>query len=209
MRPLIALAVLCYGLSALALEFRTPEGVAGRADDLGCGVWRVRLAAADGQFAERGAVQALAAFMARRAPGHDALSTARRESDEVLFTSGFGSDGVTDGGDICGEIANRDARPGDYGRERTVPRPGHADFGQWIESGAIPTGGGKNSGRLTAPLCAAGGIALQMLEERGILIGAHIRSIGTAEADGSFDPVRVGPADFVQIHRNGFPVLNP
>ena len=122
--------------------------------------------------------KALAKFMERRAPGRDALSTARRESDEVLFTSGFGLDGTTDGGDICGEIANRDARPGDYGRERTVPRPGHADFGQWIESGAIPTGGGKNSGRLTAPLCAAGGICLQWLAQRGITIRASIVALG-------------------------------
>ena len=111
---------------------------------------------------------ALAAFMARRAPGRDALSTARREADEVKWVSGIGPDGVTGGGTIRGEIANCDARPGDYGAERTVPRPGHADFGQWIETGRIPTGGGKNSGRLTAPLCAAGALALQWLARRGV-----------------------------------------
>ena len=57
-------------------------------------------------------------------------------------------------------------RPGDYGAERTIPRPGHADFGQWIEMGRIPTGGGKNSGRLTAPLCAAGALCLEYLARR-------------------------------------------
>ena len=121
---------------------------------------------------------ALAAFMARRAPGRDALSTARREADEVKWVSGIGPDGVTGGGTIRGEIANCDARPGDYGAERTVPRPGHADFGQWIETGRIPTGGGKNSGRLTAPLCAAGALALQWLARRGIAVHAHIAAIG-------------------------------
>ena len=121
---------------------------------------------------------ALAAFMDRRAPGRDALSTARREADEVKWVSGIGPDGVTDGGTIRGEIANRDARPGDYGAGRTVPRPGHADFGQWIETGRIPTGGGKNSGRLTAPLCAAGALALQWLARRGIAVHAHIAAIG-------------------------------
>ena len=121
---------------------------------------------------------ALAAFMARRAPGRDALSTARREADEVKWVSGIGPDGVTGGGTIRGEIANCDARPGDYGAERTVPLPGHADFGQWIETGRIPTGGGKNSGRLTAPLCAAGALALQWLARRGIAVHAHIAAIG-------------------------------
>ncbi len=89
MRPLIALAVLCYGLSALALEFRTPEGVAGRADDLGCGVWRVRLAAADGQFAERGAVQALAAFMGEEVPSFGAPDGSRVEVSQTPFAIRF------------------------------------------------------------------------------------------------------------------------
>ena len=87
----------------------------------------------------------LAEFMERRAPGRDKLSTARREADEVVFTAGV-KDGVTTGAAIVGEIASRDMRPSDYGAERTIPRPGHADFGQWIEMGRIPTGGGKNSG---------------------------------------------------------------
>ena len=118
----------------------------------------------------------LRAFMERRAPGRDALSTARRETDEVVFKSGV-VDGVTDGTPICGEIANRDMRPGDYGAERTVPRPGHADFGQWIEQGRIPTGGGKNSGHLTAPLCAAGALCLQWLAQRGVVVSAGVASV--------------------------------
>ena len=119
----------------------------------------------------------LAEFMERRAPGRDALSTARREADEVVWRGGFAADGTTTGETIVGEIANRDARPGDYGRERTIPRPGHADFGQWIEFGRIPTGGGKNSGRLTAPLCAAGALCLQWLERRGIYVNAAVESV--------------------------------
>ena len=109
----------------------------------------------------------LAAFMERRAPGRDKLSTARRETDEVVWRSGVARRGgnaadlVTTGETVVGEIASRDMRPADYGAERTVPRPGHADFGQWIEMGRIPTGGGKNSGRLTAPLCAAGALCLE------------------------------------------------
>ena len=119
---------------------------------------------------------ALADFMARRAPGRDDLSTARREPDRVTFTRGL-ADGFTTGETLCGEIANLDARPRDYGAERTIPRPGHADYGQWLEMGRIPTGGGKNSGRLTAPLCAAGGVCRQILEARGITVDAIVDTI--------------------------------
>ena len=128
---------------------------------------------------------ALAAFMERRAPGRDALSTARREPDRVAFTAGL-KDGVTTGAPLCGEIASVDMRPRDYGAERTIPRPGHADFGQWIEMGRIPTGGGKNSGRLTAPLCAAGGVCLQFLKTRGIAVSARVETI-----HGETDPERM------------------
>ena len=126
----------------------------------------------------------LAAFMERRAPGRDKLSTARRETDEVVWRSGVARRGVsaadlaTTGETVVGEIASRDMRPADYGAERTVPRPGHADFGQWIEMGRIPTGGGKNSGRLTAPLCAVGALCLEYLAQRGIFVQAQIAALG-------------------------------
>ena len=123
----------------------------------------------------------LRAFMERRAPGRDDLSTARREPDEVVFTAGV-ADGVTDGGTIAGFIANTDMRPKDYGAERTIPRPGHADFPQWIERGFIPTGGGENSGRLTAALCAVGGLCKQHLARRNISVAARIEQI-----HGNFD----------------------
>ena len=122
----------------------------------------------------------VAEFMERRAPGRDKLSTARRETDEVVWRGGFAADGRTTGEPIVGEIASRDMRPGDYGAERTVPRPGHADFGQWVEQGRIPTGGGKNSGRLTAPLCAAGALCLEYLARRGIFVQAQIVALGNA-----------------------------
>ena len=122
----------------------------------------------------------VAEFMERRAPGRDKLSTARRETDEVVWRGGFAADGTTTGETIVGEIASRDMRPGDYGAERTIPRPGHADFGQWVEQGRIPTGGGKNSGRLTAPLCAAGALCLEYLARRGIFVQAQIVALGNA-----------------------------
>lgn len=67
-------------------------------------------------------------LMERRAPGRDGLSTSRCEPDRVELLSGVVGN-VTDGGVIHGRIVNADARPSDYGEERTVPRPGHADSG--------------------------------------------------------------------------------
>lgn len=136
--------------------------------------------------------EALAGFMARRAPGRDDLSTARRERDHVTFVAGV-QDGRTNGGVIKGRIANEDHRPGDYGTGRTVPRPGHADFPQWVETGRIPTGGGENSGRLTAALCAAGGLCLQFLASRGIRVSAKVETIG-ARGDDFAETIRQAQA---------------
>ena len=118
---------------------------------------------------------ALAALMERRAPGRDKLSTQRKEADKVELQ--------VKGSTIVGTIASTDMRPKDYGTERTIPRPGHADFGQWVQFGRIPTGGGKNSGRLTAPLCAAGGLCKQWLKARGIDVVAELGAIGRAVGD--------------------------
>lgn len=118
----------------------------------------------------------LAEFMGRRSPGQDALSTQRREADEVEFLDGV-ENGVVTGPVVAGVIRNTDARPGDYGEERTVPRPGHADFPQWIKRGRIPTGGGDNSGRMTVAYCAAGGICKQLLRQMGITVEAKLETV--------------------------------
>ncbi|MBR3704505.1 MAG: chorismate synthase [Oscillospiraceae bacterium] len=121
----------------------------------------------------------LAAFMARRAPGRSSLSTQRRESDAIEFLSGM-VDGVLCGAPLCAVIANKDHHSADYDAMKDIPRPSHADFTAHMKYGedCDLRGGGQFSGRLTAPLCAAGGIALQILEDRGIRIGAHIAQIG-------------------------------
>ena len=145
-------------------------------------------------------LNSLAAFMERRAPGRDRLSTRRREPDRVEFLSGVVSCAdhtvVTDGTPIRGLIRNLDANPRDYGAERTIPRPGHADFGQWIQFGRIPTGGGKNSGRLTAVLCAAGGLAKQYLASRGISVEAGCVEIaGKTKQHEMYDAVEAARED--------------
>ena len=125
----------------------------------------------------------------RRAPGSGPLSTPRRESDLPEIVSGT-ADGVCCGAPLCIIIKNTDARSADYERIRSVPRPSHADYPAYVKYGGHNDirGGGQFSGRLTAPFCAAGGIALQLLEKRGIRVFSHILSVGGIK-DETFDPV--------------------
>ena len=128
---------------------------------------------------ERIDMEALAEFMARRAPG-GRYSTARKEADIPEFISGFNRDQLSCGSPITAIIRNTDTRSGDYSKLENTPRPGHADFPAMVKfgSGRDYAGGGQFSGRLTAPLCIAGGIAKQMLEKLGVKISSRIVSIG-------------------------------
>ena len=132
---------------------------------------------------------ALQAFLDRRAPGHGqgGMSTPRREPDKVEFERGV-SDGVATGETIRAVIRNTNVRPQDYANVATVPRPGHADYAAWLKDGKIPTGGGKWSGRMTAPLCIAGGIALQMLAKRGVTITSRVVRCGGVICGGETPP---------------------
>ena len=138
----------------------------------------------------------LQAFMDRRRPNDHVSSTKRNEADEVQILSGL-KNSVTCGAPLCAVIANRDQRSEDYNNIIDVPRPGHADYTAYLKYKGFNdvSGGGHFSGRLTAPLCIAGGIALQILARRGIAIGAHIVRIGSAKRAG-YNPVTLCPADF-------------
>ena len=119
----------------------------------------------------------LQAFLKRRAPGQNEYSTARREADEPIFAEGLNSSDRTTGVPLRVVIRNTDVRSADYDAFRTVPRPGHADYPAYVKTGQIPPGGGHWSGRMTAPLCIAGGIARQLLARKGIRVDARIESI--------------------------------
>ncbi|MBQ9832788.1 MAG: chorismate synthase [Clostridia bacterium] len=122
---------------------------------------------------------ALYDFMSRRAPGKSALTTHRKEKDQPIFLSGI-TNGKTNGFPLCAIIENSDTRSGDYSGFENTPRPSHADYTAYLRYGghADMHGSGHFSGRLTAPLCIAGGIAKQILENRNIFVGAHLYSIG-------------------------------
>ena len=120
----------------------------------------------------------LYAFMDRRRPGKNSLSTPRNEKDIPIFTKGA-ENGTLTGEPVRAVIKNTNVRSKDYANLKTVPRPGHADFTAYEKYGKDidMRGGGHFSARLTAPLCIAGGICLQMLEEKNIRISAHVEAI--------------------------------
>ncbi len=121
----------------------------------------------------------LNSFMARRAPGQGIHTTARKEADMPEFLSGL-VNGTTCGAPLSVAIFNTDAHSSDYNNIKDIPRPGHADFTAQVKYGGFQdvSGGGHFSGRLTAPLCIAGGICIQILQSLGIAIKTEIKSIG-------------------------------
>lgn len=143
-------------------------------------------------------------FMDRRAPGNNAWSTPRKEQDQPEFQAGI-TNGLTDGTPITAIIHNRNTRSGDYDNLKICPRPGHADYTAIIKYGNEHdvAGGGHFSGRLTAPLCIAGGLCKQWLSQMGVQIGAHIKSIGQI-TDEPFNPM--DPA--IDRISSDFPVLS-
>ncbi len=149
---------------------------------------------------------ALARFMQRRQGGR-AGTTARREPDIPEFVSGV-TDGRTNGFPLCIRIANTNTRSSDYNNLADTPRPSHADYAahvKWLGQ-ADMRGGGHFSGRLTAPLCAAGGIAKQILARRGVHVGAHILSVANVQDDRF--PMLVEPWFFDNIAARAVPVID-
>ena len=150
-------------------------------------------------------LEQLQTFLNRRAPGQNDYYTPRKEEDRPEFLSGV-LDGHTCGAPLAAIIRNTNTRSGDYSNLKDCPRPGHADYTAQVKYGGCQdaAGGGHFSGRLTAPLCIAGGLCKQWLETRGIRVGAHIAAIAGVEDD-AFDPM----CPQLEAVNTDFPVLNP
>lgn len=148
--------------------------------------------------------EALQTFLNRRAPGQNDWSTPRREEDFLEFLGGI-LDGYTCGAPISAVIYNSNTRRADYENLKDCPRPGHSDYTAQEKYGGFQdsSGGGHFSGRLTAPLCIAGGLCKQWLQKRGIRIGAHISLVGSV-TDTPFDPLA---PELEQVDER-FPVLD-
>lgn len=120
--------------------------------------------------------------------GISSISTKRREKDEVRILSGV-FEGRTTGTPVCFMIENGDTKSRDYSDTRYLARPGHADYTAECKYGGYQDfrGGGHFSGRITAPLVAAGALAISALRKKGIYIGTHISSCGEIADRDFFD----------------------
>lgn len=149
----------------------------------------------------------LQSFMERRRGGKNAYSTKRSEADVPEILSGI-QDGKTCGMPLAAIIRNGDKRSADYSEILDKPRPGHADYTAFVkwQGNADMRGGGHFSGRLTAPLCIAGGIAKQILARRGIHVGAHLDAVAGIK-DTPFE-MTDGAELFDKIASKDFPVIN-
>jgi len=114
--------------------------------------------------------------MQRRKPGQSAITTQRKEDDEVIFLSGI-FEGITTGAPIGFQIKNNNQKPKDYTHNNDVYRPSHADFTYDKKYGLRDyRGGGRSSARETANWVVAGAIAKQLIRE--IAINAFVSSVG-------------------------------
>lgn len=159
----------------------------------------------------------LLTFMARRAPGQGPWATARKEPDIPVFTSGVtveetegGKVYISDGTPMRAVIINTNQRSGDYSSLLDTPRPSHADYPARIKFGDTVDlrGGGKYSGRLTAPLCIAGAFCLALLREKDIEVGAHIQQIGAVK-DAAFDRLHLTAEALHAPAKTNFAVIDP
>lgn len=145
------------------------------------------------------------AFMERRAPGRNAYSTKRREPDTPEILSGL-VNGVTCGAPLAMVIYNQNQKSNDYNNIMDTPRPSHADYSGYMRYNGFNdvAGGGHFSGRLTAPLCFAGAVCMQILEEIGVNVYTHILSIKNIKDD-KFNPIKI---ENFEIDKKDFPVIN-
>lgn len=117
-------------------------------------------------------------FLSRRRPNLENYSTKRREKDKPIFSK-LTDNGAIDG-DFTVEIENKDVKSSDYDDLYAKPRPSHADYTRYLKEGELNyTGGGRFSGRLTAPFCVVGGLLKQYLKKNyGVEIFAYLSSVG-------------------------------
>ena len=119
------------------------------------------------------------ALQMEKRKGISSISTPRREADRVRILSGV-FEGKTTGTPIAIMIENQSQHSKDYSATKDLARPSHADFTAQCKYGGFQDyrGGGHFSGRITAPIVAAGAICLKALSKKGIEIGTHIACCG-------------------------------
>jgi chorismate synthase len=151
--------------------------------------------------------------LAKRMPPDPNVTSARREHDEVQILSGV-FDGYTTGAPLTMLIPNKDVRSQDYDKLKSIARPGHADYPARIKYGGFNDlrGGGRASGRLTAPIVMAGAVAKKLLTSIGVRVFAHTVQIHTIRLEkklsheaifrGTYsNPVRCADSETAEVMR--------
>ena len=119
----------------------------------------------------------LLADLERRKGGKQKGTTPRQEADYPFFKSGL-FNGKTTGFPIAIFFENNNTRSEDYQKQRSIPRPGHADWVAHQKFGGHEDyrGGGHFSARLTTGLVAAGAIAKKLMPQ--VKIEAAVSEVG-------------------------------
>lgn len=132
------------------------------------------------------------------------ISTKRHEPDAVRFLSGVFC-GYTTGTPIAILIENTNTKSADYSKLKAIPRPSHADYTAQCKYHGFQDyrGGGHFSGRITAPLVAAGAVISLALMSRGIYIGTRIKRLAGVEDKSTFE----SKDDILSLDKRSFPVL--
>ncbi len=134
--------------------------------------------------------QELTSFMRRRQGGQGFGSTSRKEQDEPQFVLGVENNTIIDG-NFKAIIKNNNKNSSDYNELLGKPRPSHADYCDYVKNGTLDyRGGGRFSGRLTAPICIAGFIAKEYLNSKGIYAYAYVSSVGKVKGKSYKDGVK-------------------
>lgn len=143
----------------------------------------------------------------RKAKG--SISTKRNEADELHIVSGF-FNGYTTGSPLTILIDNTNTRSNDYEKTKTRLRPSHADYtaNEKYLGYQDYRGGGHFSGRITAPIVAAGAIALQILATKGIEIGSHILTLKGIKDTAFSEDEKEMHEQVAHVNKKDFPTLD-
>lgn len=133
------------------------------------------------------------------------ISTGRIEQDNFKIVSGA-INGKTTGTPLTILIENTNTKSEDYSELAQIARPSHADFTaneKYLGFQDI-RGGGHFSGRITAPITAAGAILITSLNKKGIYIATHIKSCKNIY-DRDFEDYKT---DIEYLNNSSFAVLD-
>ncbi len=133
--------------------------------------------------------------MQRRKPGQSKITTQRKEEDEIQILSGV-FEGKSTGTPIGIVIPNSDQKSKDYSHISDKFRPSHADYTYFEKYGIRDfRGGGRSSARETAARVAAGAIAKQLLETKGVTVQAFVSQVGDLTLEKSYQEMDLSKAE--------------